>query len=191
MKGLAVLLVITVGVACAAHRVLEPPRLNLAPYGSVGLVTFSVENAKGALNELATQRFEEYMLAAQPGIEVREFKQAPDSVQALGGDRGVPVVFQGHLKISNVKPSGGLLGLSLPHVEATVSVALSVWLVSTKTGGTLWRSSATSTEKVGQLAIIGGEPSFTARDPNDAYGQMVNHLVRAVTYDLRSTWVSQ
>lgn len=189
--AVAVLLVALSGLACASHSILVPPRLNLVPYGSVGLVTFTMENAKGTLNDLATKRFEEYVLAAQTGIEVREFAQA-DSAQALGGgDRGVPVVFFGHLKVSNVKPSGGLIGLSLPHVEATVSADLSVELRSTKTGGVLWRSSATATEKVGQLAIVGGQPEFSARDPNDAYGNLVNRLVYAVTYDVRSTWVRQ
>ena len=175
-------------VACASHRVLVPPRLNLVPYGSVGLVTFTVENAKGSLHEFATRRFEEYVLAAQTGIEVQQFSPA-DSSQALAGARGVPVVFVGHLKVSNVKPSGGLLSSLL--VEATVSAELSVSLRSTRTGGTLWRSSATATEKVGQVGIVGGEPVFSARDPNDAYGHLVDRLVYAVTYDLRSTWVKQ
>ncbi|HYT82140.1 MAG TPA: hypothetical protein VEK86_01725 [Gemmatimonadales bacterium] len=186
----ALLLAALSGVACGSHRVLVPPRLNLVPYGSVGLVTFTVEKAKGSLHEVATRRFEEYLLAAQTGIEVQHFAQA-DTAQALSGARGVPVVFFGHLKVSDVKPSGGLVGLSLPHMEATVTAELSVELRSTKTGGTLWRASGTATEKVGQLAIVGGQPEFSARDPNDAYGRLVNRLVYAVTYDLRSTWVKQ
>ena len=176
-------------VACASHRVLVPPQLNLVPYGSVGLVTFSVENAKGTLHEFATRRFGESLLAAQSGIEVQEFPPA-DLSQALAGARGVPVVFTGHLTVSNVKPSG-LLGLASANLEATVTAHLSVELRSTKTGGTLWRRSAAATQKVGQLAIIGGEPVFSARDPDDAYGRLVNRLVYAVTYDLRSTWVKQ
>ncbi len=199
-----VLLVVLAGMACAAHRVLVPPRLNLVPYGQIGLVTFTAENAKGSLHEFATRRFSEYVLAAQTGIEMLELGPAdsvlrrtraaelgPAAAQALGGERGVPVVFFGHLKVSNVKPSGGLVGLTLPHVEATVSAELSVELLSTKSGGTLWRSSATASEKVGGLSLVGGEPIFSAKDPNNAYGQLVNRLVYAVTYDLRSTWVKQ
>jgi hypothetical protein len=187
--------------ACAAvmacggnsqHSVLEPPAFNLLKYGSVGLVTFSIENAKGSLHQFATHRFEESILGAQPGFEVREFPFA-DSGLALtggGGEHPVPVVFYGHQKISNVKPRGGLIALAIPHVEATVSAELSVWLISTSTGGVLWRSSAAATEKVGDLAIVDGIPSFSARDPNDAYGVLVSRLVRAVTYDFRSTWVT-
>lgn len=177
-------------VACASHRVLVPPQLDLHPYGSAGLVTFTIENGRGALAEFVTRRFEESMLAAQPGIEVQEFPIA-DSGAALGGARGVPVVFLGRLKVSNVKPAGGLLGLSLVHAEATVSADLSVELRSTRTGGVLWRSSAAATEKVGEVAIIGGVPEFSARDPNVAYGHLVDRLVRSVTWDLRSTWVRQ
>ncbi len=73
----------------------------------MGLVTFTTENAKGTLGAFVTRRYEEYMLAAQQGIEVQEFATA-DSGAALGGARGVPVVFLGHLKVSNVKPKRGV-----------------------------------------------------------------------------------
>ena len=175
------------------QRVLLPPTLNLVPYKNIGLFVFSVENARGNLHEFATRRFEEYVLAAQSGIEIREFTSA-DSAQVFlssGDEKGVPVAFFGHLKISNVKPSGGLTSGLAPVMQATVTVDLSVWLVNTRTGGVMWRRSSSSTEKVGGLSFIGGTPSFSAKDPNDAYGRLVNQLVYNVTYDVRSTWVDQ
>jgi len=173
------------------QRVLLPPTLNLVPHHNIGLFVFSVENAKGTLNEFATQRFEEYVLAAQTGIEMRGYKQT-DSVRVFSDTSGnVPVAFFGHLKISNVKPSGGLTSGLAPNLKATVTVLLSVWLVNTRTGGTLWRRSSESTEEVGGLSFLGGTPSFSARDPNDAYGRLINRLVYNVTYDVRSTWVNQ
>jgi hypothetical protein len=182
-------------------RVLVPPRLDLRQYGRVGLVLFTVEKAKGELNALATRRFSEDILAAQPGVEVLELGSA-DSVrqrvgeteygaataQALGATRDVPVVFIGHLKVSHVTPSGGLHGLELPHVEATVSAELTVALLATKSGGTLWRSSGAASRKIGGLAIVGGEPFFSAKDPNKAYVGLVNDLADYVTRDLWSTW---
>jgi len=187
---------------CASSRVVVqvPPRLDLVPYGRVGLVMFTVERATGALPELATQRFEEQILAAQRGFEVLELGSAdsvlqqtgaaelgPAAAESLGVRRGIPAVFFGHLKISNVQPSGGVLGLALAHMDATISAELSVQLVSTKSGGTVWRSSATAREKVAEVSLAGGVPSFSARDPNVAYGQLVNHLVYAVTRDFRPT----
>lgn len=186
----ALVLASLAGTACASHRVLVPPSLDLVPYGSVGLIKFSVEGARGGLDELVTQRFEEYVLGAQRGIEVQRF-QPSDSAAALGGARGVPVVFLGRLRVSDVKPKGGMFSFALAHVEATVSAELSVELRSTKTGGTLWRSSASRTEKVGELTLAGGVPVFSARDPDEAYGHLVNRLVHAVTWDMRSTWVKQ
>lgn len=176
----------------ARQRVLLPPTLNLVPHKNIGLFVFSVENAKGNLHEFATQRFEEYVLAAQSGIEMREFTKADSSrVFSSGDSSGVPVAFFGHLKISNVKPSGGLTAGLAPVMQATVTVDLSVWLVNTRTGGVMWRRSSQSTEKVGGLSFIGGTPSFSAKDPNDAYGRLINQLVYNVTYDVRSTWVDQ
>jgi hypothetical protein len=174
------------------QRVLLPPTLNLLPYKNIGLFFFTVENAKGSLHEFATQRFEEYVLAAQPGLEMREFRSADSSrVFSATDSTGVPVAFFGHLKISNVKPSGRLTAALTPVMKATVTVELTVWLVNTRSGGVMWRRSSASTAEVGGLSFIGGTPSFSARDPNDAYGRLVNQLVYDVTYDVRSTWVDQ
>jgi len=69
------------------QRVLLPPTLNLVPHHNIGLFTFSVENAKGNLHQFATQRFEEYVLAAQSGIEMREFSSSDSTrVFAAGAD---------------------------------------------------------------------------------------------------------
>lgn len=202
MRALRVIvcfIILTVMFGCGGsrrpvrQRVLLPPTLNLVPHHNIGLFYFSVENAKGTLHEFATRRFEEYVLAAQSGIEMREFRSA-DSSRVFSSARdsiGCPVAFFGHLKISNVKPSGSLTAGLSPSMTATVTVELSVWLVNTQTGGVMWRRSAVRTEKVGGLSFFGGTPSFSARDPNDAYGQLVNQLVYAVTYDVRSTWVDQ
>ena len=202
MRTRLLLIAALFAAGCGPHRVVVwvPPQLDLKPYGRVGLVTFTVENAKGTLHEFATQRFSEDVLAAQRGIEVVELGSADTLVKRVGeaqfgaasaqaiGARDVPAVFVGHLKVSNVTPSGHVVGIRLPTVEATVSVELSVALLATRSGGTVWRSSAIATEKVGQLSMIGGEPSFAARDPNAAYGRLVNRLIGIVTSDLRQTW---
>jgi hypothetical protein len=175
------------------QRVLLPPTLDLVPHRNIGLFVFSVDNAKGNLHEFATRRFEEYVLAAQNGIEMRGFTAADSArvFKSAADTNGCPVAFFGHLKISNIKPQGGLsVGLS-PSMKATVTVELSVWLVNTRTGGVMWRRSSSETESVGGFSLVGGTPSFSAKDPNDAYGRLINQLVYNVTYDVRSTWVDQ
>ncbi len=113
------------------------------------------------------------------------------TAQELGRQRGVAAVFAGHLKITNPTASGGIAGLVTPHLEATVRVDLTVRLLSAQSGGTVWRSSAWATQKVGGVSVVGGQLNFSARDPKTAYGPLVNRLIELVTEDFRSTWVRQ
>ena len=210
MKHVAILLALFAGplsLACGGNSpptpapVLVPARLDMHQYGRAGLVLFTVEKAKGQLDQITTQRFSEAVLAAQPGIEVLEVGSA-DSVRrrvgeadygaatarALGAAYNVPVVFVGHLKMSSITPQGGLSGLLQGHVDATVSAELSVALIATGSGGTIWRSSGVASRKIGGLSLAGGEPYVSAKDPNKAYSALVYDLVDYVTRDLRPSW---
>jgi hypothetical protein len=169
----------------------------------VALVTFSAPEEHRGMSELATRRFAEALLAGQPGVEVLELSPT-DSVlrtlprgtdpivlaQALGEARGIPAVFVGELKVSGVTPRARLSVDDL-RLRATVSAELGVRLLSTRTGGTLWRSSSAASGTVGRVALAGGLPSVSLRDTEQAYGEVVGSLVDRVTGDLRPTWVKQ
>jgi len=188
---------------CASHYVQVPPRLALAPYGRVALVTFSADQ-NGTLGTLATQRFAEALLASQSGVELIELDTADASLrhlaargdaaalaQALGKAKDVPAVFLGDLKVSGVKPSGRFSGVGDLKVRASVLAQLNVRLLSTQSGGTIWRSSAEANRTVGQVNVGNRVPSIAMRDPNDAYGEVVHDLVMTVTRDMRPTLVKQ
>jgi hypothetical protein len=189
--------------ACASKYAQVPPRLDLQPYGRVALVTFAADNESQAMSGLATQRFAEALLASQRGVELLELTSS-DSVlkalpagtdpvvlaQALGRAKDIPAVFVGELKVSGVKPRARL-GLSDVNLRASVSAELRVRLLSTRGGGTLWRSSSTASGTVGRVALAGGLPSVVVRDTDEAYGEVVRTLVADVTADLRPTWVKQ
>lgn len=187
-------------VAGCAPRVMVPPRLDLVEHNLLGLVTFTIENAKGSLHELATERFAAEIFASQRGVEVLELGDADRvlaeigesrlnarAARAIGEEYGVPAVFVGHLKVSDVKPRGAVL--RFPRVEATVSVEITVRLLSTESGATRWSTTARATELVGELGLTGGDVYFSAEDPNEAYGRLVDRLIAEVTADLRPTWV--
>jgi hypothetical protein len=190
--------------ACGGKYVWVAPRLDLQPHSPVGLVTFTIENAQGTLHEAATRRFAEAALAGQDNIEILELgasqavlaqvgetELGPRAAQAIGGEYRVPAVFVGHLVVSNVKPSGALPPFGGPQVRATVSVELTVRLLSTASGGTLWSRSSRATETVGEIGLVNGRPVFGAEDPNEAYGRLVDLLVDEVTIDLRPRRVKQ
>jgi hypothetical protein len=189
--------------ACASKYSQVPARLDLVPYGKVALVTFGADQQNSSISSLATQRFAEALLASQTGVEVLELGSAdstlrqlatnPDGAalaKALGKDRNVPAVFVGYLKVSNVKPHGHIDASGM-NVRAGVSAELTVRLLSTSTGGTVWRSSSMASSTLGRVNISDRLPSIGMRDKDEAYGEMVNQLISEVTRDLRPTWVKQ
>jgi len=190
--------------ACASKYALVPPRLDLAPYGRVALVTFTAERADDRLGESATQRFAEALLANQSGVELLEIGSADSALRglprdvdgatlarALGRSRDVPAVFVGRLTMSEIKPKGRLGAGGRLDVGADVSAQLTVQLVSTRSGGTMWRSSAAANRTLGRMGLGDGVPTVSVRNQDEAYGEMVRSLVADVTRDLRPTWVKQ
>jgi hypothetical protein len=190
--------------ACSAHYAQVPARLSLQPYGRVALVTFTAEQSNHDLSAVATQRFAEALLASQTGVELLELSSADTALrrlaaagdatalaQAIGREKHVPAVFLGHVTASGVTPRGRISASGGLSMKATVSAELTVKLVSTSSGGTIWRSSSAANGTVGRLGVSGALPSVAMRDPNEAYGEMVGELVRGVTRDLRPTWVKQ
>jgi len=190
--------------ACGAHYAQVPARLQLQPYGRVALVTFTTERTTDSLEAVATRHFAQALLESQSNVELLELGPADSTVrrlaaagdnaalaQALGRDRDVAAVFLGHLKVSDVKPRGVLASTRDLGVGASVSGELTVSLVSARTGGTVWRSSATASQNVGRVSISDARPSIALRDPTDAYQQVVRELVAGVTRDLRPTWARQ
>jgi hypothetical protein len=189
--------------ACASKYARVPARLDLSPYGRVAIVTFSGDQSANAMSTMATQRFAEALLASQSGVELLELNPADASIkdlvakgdgaalaQALGRQKDVPAVFVGQLKMSQAKPHGRI-GASGVNLNASVSAELAVQLLSTKTGGTMWRSSSIANGSLGRVALNDRLPSVSVRDRDEAYGQMVGQLVTDVTRDLRPSWIKQ
>ena len=175
--------------ACAAHDLQVPPRMELAPYGQVALVTFRGDNADTVMAGLATRRFAESVLNGQGRVEILELPAADTALKALA-DRGVAAVFLGTLALTDPH-STGHLSLSNVSVRQTVTAELSVRLVSTSTGGTLWRSSARTDGTLGRASLAGLRPSVSIRDKDEAYGEVVDRLVGTVGQDFHPTWVKE
>jgi hypothetical protein len=175
---------------CAAKYAQVPPRMDLAPYGRVALAPFTAERSDSAAGVLATERFAEALLAGQR-IELLELTASDTGWRAAADSAGAPAVFLGHLTLKDERPRGSL-SLAGVNVRSTVTAELSVRLVSTETGGTLWRSRSERRGTVGRLAVSGsGMPVMSVRDRDEAYGELVRDLVGDVTRDMRETWVKQ
>jgi len=205
LRHLSTLAVIVALSGCSSHYVQVPPRLDLGAYGRIALVAFSTDPSKSALAAQTTHQFAEDLLASQTGFELLELGpadssvarlladgNAPEAAKRVGREKDVAAVFFGQLVVSGTKPSGSVSAGGNLNVSGTVSADLKVQLLSTSSGGTVWRSSATASRGVGQVSMSGGKlPSISATDPNAAYASMVDDLVTEVTRDARPTWVKK
>lgn len=189
--------------ACSARYAQVPARVDLVPYGRVALITFTADQSNAAMSTLATQRFAEAVLASQSGIELLELSSTdstlralgpnPDAIilaQALGKAKDAQAVFVGTLAVSGAKPQGHL-STSGMNVRTSVSAELTVRLISTSSGGTVWRSSAAAEGTVGQFTVANRLPTIAVRDQREAYGEVVDRLVADLTRDFRPTRVRQ
>ena len=184
------------------EKVTIPPRMDLRPYGTVGIIDFS-SGAKTELQQYATQRYIQALQAAQPGVKVLELganervlkkvkseRLDPDAVRAIGSAYHVDVLLSGQLTVSEPKANVRLSSTwESMQAGADIDASLLTKLWETDSGATLWTRSSRRTESVASLkADTGGNITFGATDPEDAYGKLVPILVYDNTRDFRSSY---
>ncbi len=186
-------------------KVMVPPRIDLSDFEMIGIVEFTC-NHKGKLANLTTRRFMEaaradqgvvriIQLGAEKDIlnKIGERKLTQSGYKEIGKSYGVATIIIGVLDISNVRPDIVITpGLFLMDFSAEVDATLDVQMIETETGATVWNRSSGATERIGGVSILGLKDfAFDAKDPDKAYGKLVNRLVYAVTDDFRVRWVRQ
>ncbi|MFC1538358.1 hypothetical protein ACFL6H_02955 [Candidatus Latescibacterota bacterium] len=197
--------VITVFVLCiimisgCGPKIIVPPLVDLAQFESVGLIGFT-SNAEGTLNEYTTQQFMASITNSQYEAVIIEIGDMdtilksvnseslnPDAIKAIGEKHDVSTILTGSLEISEVKPKLHLFfGLGM---RADVNATLVIKLYETNRGATLWAATGEDVKTVAEVSVFqGGGFHFNARDPEEAYGDLVKSLIREVTRDLRVSY---
>lgn len=197
-KKFAVFL-LTLTLAGCGPALLFPPKIDLMPLERIGLITFSVENAEGRLDSLATQRFLQDITRFQ-NVQIIELGRLDgvlrridkgmidvDAAKAIGKEFGISSFFIGTIRVSDVKPKVSLSAL-VRHmrVQAVFNIDMTARLITTDTGATRWTDSSI---RKGSLAFLSmgqeGIPYFDIRDQNEAYTRLIEDIVRDVTRDFR------
>jgi hypothetical protein len=185
-------------------KVMVPPRIDLAEHEMLGIIEFSSTN-KGELGPLATARFVEEARTDQGMVRIvdlgteEEILSAIDrqrlnqgAFRTIGRRRNVKTVFTGELVISDIRPTINITtDLSNLGAAADVDATLTVEMVETETGASIWSRSASVTKRVGQVGLVGGDFTFDADDPERAYGELIDALVFLVTEEFKVTWERQ
>lgn len=200
------LLALAVLCGCSSTVLVPvPPRMDLKGYGTIGIIELhSPANSTPASQ--ATRRFQEQVQAAQPGTPFIELgsKEAvlaavgsraldADACRKIGARYGVAAVFAGELAYSEpqtqirVKDLAALEG----GVVAEMRGELSMRLHDTRTGASVWASSAWAKRQMARVNVSmehGVSGTLGKSDPRE---EMVPALVYQLTHDFRPGVVRQ
>jgi hypothetical protein len=173
-------------------RVQIPPRLELADWGTIGIVDFA-GGADAALGERATREFVQMLMAAQPDARIIELGHGTldfEAARALGERYRVDAVFTGTLELGKAKPQIRIgQALASMRARADVTGQLDAKLLETSSGAVVWTRSSSATANVASVGVPpGGLPSFSAKDPADAHAGLIRQLVSELRYDFYPTW---
>ena len=191
--------VLMILISSCSPKVMVPPRVDLSQYDSVGLISFT-SNAKGSLHEYATQQFLASITHSQMEASIIELGDLdtildsvnheslnPKAVQAIGEKYDVNAVITGNLDVSAIKPKVNIFALI--GMKANVNATLVTKLYETNRGATIWTASGEDEKTVAEVSVFrGGGFFFDARDPEEAYGDLVKSLIKKVTRDLRVSY---
>ncbi|MFC1650207.1 hypothetical protein ACFL2X_01415 [Candidatus Latescibacterota bacterium] len=202
MKGARIIttfLILMILISGCGPKVIVPPLVDLAVFESIGLIGFT-SNAEGSLQRYATQQFLASITNSQYEaviIELGEMEDIlksvnseslnPNAIKAIGEKHNVSAILSGSLVISEVKPKINIffaLGM-----KADVNASLVAKLYETNRGATVWAATGEDVKTIAEVSVFqGGGFHFDARDPEEAYGDLVKSLIWTVTRDLRVSY---
>lgn len=202
IAGIPLLLSFVMLWGCS-HTVLVPvpPRMDLRSYGTLGIVEFS-SNADAAINAHATRKFQEQIQAAQPGTPFVELGSRDavlaavggrqldvDTLKKIGAKYGVDAIFLGDIAYSEPKTDVNVNDLTKLEgsVRTEVRGDISSRLVDTRTGASVWSSSAWSRRQIGRLSVSAEQGVSGGMSDENPRDEMVPSLVYYLTQDFRPT----
>jgi hypothetical protein len=171
--------------------------MDLKSYGTLGIVEFA-SNSDSTINTYATRQLQAQIQAAQPGTPFLELGSRETVLAAVGANQfdvdtlkkighkfGVAAIFVGDIaysektdvKVTDItKVQGG--------VRTEVRGDISSRLLETRTGASVWSSSAWAKRQVGRLSVSeqGVSGGMSNSNPRE---EMVPALVKHLTQDFR------
>lgn len=191
---LALSVMIVAGLGCGPKYRTEwlPPRVDLTEHDVIAVIEFD-SSSEGQLGSLATRRFTDLARRDQGMVRMKNVAGKPSTrdgneLQRVGEDYGAQTVLIGEVKVSDIRPNISIArSLASGKLTANVDAELTVDLVETESGASIWSASARASRTIGQISVFDGKRfTFDAEDPEQAYGDLIDALVVQVTHDFRS-----
>lgn len=185
--------------------VTVPPRMELHGYATLGIVEFT-SNSDPAINAQTTREFQAHIHAAQPGTRILELGSREEMLAAVGGRQldadalkkigekyRVDAIFVGNIAYSDPKTNVKITDST--RLEGGVRVEIrgdiSGRLVETRSGASVWSSSAWARRPVGSLSVSADQGVSGSMRNSNPREEMVPTLVYHLTQDFRASSVRQ
>lgn len=184
--------------------VTVPPRMDLRGYETLGIIEFT-SNSDPAINTRATRQFQEHVQAAQPGTRFVELGNRETVLAAtrseldvtalrkIGAKYGVAAVFVGDIAYSDTNTKITVTDITKLEggVRTEVRGDISSRLLETRTGASVWSSSAWARRPTGRVDVSMEEGVSAEMNNADPRQAMLPKLVYHLTQDFRSSSVRQ
>ena len=184
------------------ERVWFPPRMDLARWGTLGLLEFSSPTAAG-FGPLASREFLVALHSAQPGTPVLELGDEQrvlaavggaaldaDAIRAIGEKYRVDGLVVGRLEAQSVAPSFAF-DSSARWVTASAALegGLDARIFDTRSGATVWSALARASEPIAHVDIsASGVAGVGANPADDSKLRLIHSLVERATSDFWAHW---
>jgi hypothetical protein len=208
MRRFAALVLVLVLWGCSSTRTVTvdvPPRMELKPYATIGVVEFA-SNYLAATNSRATREFQARIHSAQPGTRLLELgpRQAllaaaglrqldVEALRRIGEKAGVDAIFVGDIVYSDPKTEVKINDLSRLDGSARTEVRgdMSLKLVETRSGATVWSGTSWARREVSRYRVSAQQGVSAASRDGDPRDEMVPTLLMHATQDFRPTTARQ
>jgi hypothetical protein len=179
-----------------------PPRVDLTQLDVIGVIEID-SSSKGELGTMATRRLTDEARRDQGLVRIVALGTEADALASvgktsldrealkeLGRKHGLHTIMKGKLDVSDIRPNFSISStLESGSITAKVIATMSVELVETASGASIWSTSSRAADSVGHIRVFnGGDFVLDAEDPERAYGQLVDRLVHEATHDFRVTY---
>lgn len=195
---LAVLLFCFSLSGCASKVTVRiPPRIDLQPYQTVGIIGFS-SNSSESLNRFATRKFISIVQANQPGVRFLELDDEGikpqengeydrETLLMIGKKHNIDTVFTGNFELSELKPSVSFTDtLKGVNASAMVRILLNLRHMDTKTGAIIWSNAGRGKWPLASVRKVKDSPFlFTLNFPPEQYEDFIAQLIAASTKDFQ------
>lgn len=202
MKNKILILIIVLFFLNCGTTKVSPPKIDMVTGGKIGVVTFKVENARGVLDEIATEllighlkkyyeKSEIILLGKPEDIKLKEFglNVSINTLKKLCIEQKLDSILFGKIIVSNIRANMKIKSLlQRSRISAKFRMTAELNIYSALPGKITWKGSAYKEGNASYDHYARDlNPDFYVSDKDESYRKFVRKLIYSLTEDFRSS----